>query len=606
MNVIDKSRANAFGKFTLNSMMKNSPTINLKNQNTNRDINMLNNYQRRAIPTIYSNNNPSDDNIAIYRTRSNNSLMNVEENGSMELFTKIRNGNQSKIRTLNEDLLPNYGAKYETGNQMDIATKTNNKSTFYPFLPNSPTNQFPKNEKPTLMDPRIFEHTTERDYKYEKDQVADMINMIHSPSFYDKLNRQMEAERVLQGAPEPKDWVEPKVGYFNRPYIYDDVLEVELKKRIEDQQKYNSLDNEKIINQIEKIGMSKINYDMDNLNPNVKNIFIDRNHENPNFSYVDPYQQIEEEKPIKKSGIISTLTNLFTSLFKNQNKNSNNERQIKESFENEEIYNDFNINNPYQINREKSTTYVIKNDGILKTSQIEQDTPYAYASMFVSPYSKMMAMENNGNLILIQKFKDDAIFGNDLRPYNDDLIITVLPNTFTSKIRDRIQNSEGRKFKELNSSDYYELYDYILKNPSVQHRVKPADIRSILKDSEIDLNMFDNFSGKKILIDNEVLNNYFQATNLSRFNKQSNKNKNYQDINDREFEDEYIDFNESVKPTIRQEVKVLNERSNQPIDTKNLDIYEYISPQFNSLNHSITNQLINAPKSHTFSNFNIN
>lgn len=606
MNVIDRSRTNAFGNYTFKKTMQNSPTINIREQNSNRNVNMLTNYSRRAIPTRYSNNNPSDDNIAIYNTRSNNSLMNVEENGSMELFTKIRNGNQSKIRTLNEDLLPNYGIKYKTGNELDIASE-NSKSSFYPFLPESETNKFPSNMNPTLLDSRILNHTTDRDYKYEKDQVSDMLNMIHSPTFKDKLNRQMEAERILQGAPVPKDWVEPKIGYVSRPFVYDDVLEVELKKRIEDQQKYNQLDNERLINQIEKIGMSKINFDMETINPNTSDIFIDRNMENPNFSYVDPYQQIEEEKTTKKSGIFSTLGNLFTSMFKSKSQLSNNERELKENFED---YNSSNLisNNPYKLDREKSTTYVIRDEGILKTSQIEQDNSYAYASTFVSPYSKMMAMENNGSLILIQKFKDDAIFGNDLRPYNDDLIITVLPDTFTSKIRERIQNSEGRKFKELNSEDYYELYDYIIKNPSVQHRIQPAQIRSIIKDSEVDLNMFNKFSGKHILIDNVALNNYFKATNLSRINKES-KQINYEDINKRDFKEEYLDFNESVKPTIRQEVKVLNERTNQPIDTRNLDVYEYISPEFNSLNHQVTNQLINKesfiPSNLSFSKFQV-
>ena len=596
MNTVDKARSNAYGRYATNVLMKNGESINLRQQATNRDVNMLAAHARHPVPTRATRNNFNSADIALYTTRSNNSLMNYEETGNMDLYTQIRNSGKDKIRTLGEDLLPNYGAKYDMNKSMDTITR-NNTNVYYPHLHKSPANRFPANAKPTLIDDRLLQHTSDREWNYESDQIINAKNLVQSSKFRDRIARQENADRELLGMGQPVDnWSEARAGYATRPAIPLEDLEYQVEKRIYEQQTYNDLDDASIVNNINKIAMSKINQNLDDPNWHMlsgnNDMITNRYQNNYDKAYVDVNESAQAHQ---NKGFIDTIASTILKLFKKEDKNKYGKRNMKESYESKN-YAPVN-NSPYTVNKEKvQTSYLIRDGSILTVAPDSLDT---YGSTYVSPVSKTMAMVNNGQLTIIQKFEEDAIYGSDLRPYGNDVIVTVLPVSFTEKIRDKIHNSEGRMFKELSADDYKELIDFISENPSVQHRVAVTDLRALLKDSEIDKMMLDSFEGKNIIIDNEAMIKYFKSNDYKR---------GYEDDNKFYVDPSTIEHREDIDNAVYQQaqdrtiLQTKNERTGQKITVPHLE--DSVPSTIETYSHKVTNTLMSNPnKSHSFSGF---
>ena len=140
----------------------------------------------------------------------------------------------------------------------------------------------------------------------------------------------------------------------------------------------------------------------------------------------------------------------------------------------------------------------------LQNYSIEPLGTYASASTFISPVSRMMCFEADGQLHVIQKMDSDRIFGSDARPIGDDLILTVLPRSYTDKIRDKLHKSEGRQFKEMTVGDFEQLLLFITMNPQVQKRTKASFISSLLT-NRMDQEMLQDFAGDKVIIENSLL-----------------------------------------------------------------------------------------------------
>ena len=598
MNTVDRARANAFGRYATNSLMKDGASMNLRQQSTNRDVNMLAAHARHPVPTKATNNNFNNADIALYTTRSNNSLMNYEENGDMSLYTQIRNGNRDKIVTLGEDLLPNYGAKYDLNNSMDTITR-NNTCVYYPHLHKSDANRFPKKAKPTLIDDRMLQHTSDREWNYESDQIINAKNLYQSGRFKDRLARQENADREFLGMPKQMDnWSEARAGYATRPAIPLEDLEYQVEKRLTEQQSYNQLDDENIIQNIQRISLARADQDMVNpkwhLTSGNNDMIVDRVQNNYDRFYKDVNEQAQTNQ---QKGFLETVTSTILKLFKKEDKNKYGDRKQTETFE------DTNLSagntNPYNVNREKSqSTYIIRDGEIMTVAPETLDT---YGSVYISPVSRTMAMLNNGQLVIIQKYESDAIYGGDLRPYADDLIVTSLPVNFTEKIRERIQNSEGRKFKELSDEDFKELLDFISKNPSVQHRVSSTDIMALLKDDQIDKAMLDAFEGKNIIIDNDALANYFKMNDLKRGHEE--KDKRYVDPDTVEYK-EQVDNPAYQQAQDRTVLQIKNERKGQEITSPHIE--DMVNSKVETFHHHVSNQLLSQPaKVHSFSHFSI-
>lgn len=597
MNEINRARTNAYGRYATNTLMKDGASINIRQQDSSRNVNTLAGHARHPVPTRRSNNSFNTAEIALYNPRSNNSLMNAEENGDMSLYTQIKNSGKAKIRTLGEDLLPNYGAKYSLNNDMDTITQ-NNTNVYYPHLKSSNSNKLPKDSKPTLIDERLLHHTSDKEWNYESDQIINAKNLVKSGRFKDRMARQENADRELLGMPQAMDnWSEARAGYAKRPAIPLEDIEYQMEKRLDEQRKYNSLDDQRTVSQIQKIAMSRINENLDDPNWRLisggNDMITNRYQNNYDRYYEDVYEEAQNEKD---KGILETISSTIMKLFKKDNNNKKyTDRKPKESFE------DVNATagnaNPYELEKVHAVTHVIR-DGTTLTSAPE--TLDTYGSTYISPVSRTMAMLNNGQLMIIQKFDSDAIYGSDLRPYNDDVIVTVLPSGFTEKIRDKLRNSEGRKFVEMNTQDYLQLINFITQNPSIQHRVSLQDINSLLKGDEIDQLMLQNFEGKNMIIDNDAISAYFKMNEYKRGKEETDTR--YEDINDKDYK-EYVDNPGYQQAQDRTDLKVRNERLQPTITTTHIE--DAVNPKVETMRHINTNQLINAPKTHSFSSFSI-
>ena len=235
-----------------------------------------------------------------------------------------------------------------------------------------------------------------------------------------------------------------------------------------------------------------------------------------------------------------------------------------------------NMQSPSDIERTVNNTVYAVRDGSVMT--VMPDSLETYGSTFVSPVSRMMCVYDKGEMVIIQKFDSDRILGSDLRPIKDDYIVTVLPHQYTDKFRDRIHNSEGRKFVEMSTADFLALSQFITSNPDVQTRVKPEKIQALIRGNDIDERMLDEFSGDNILISDEAITKYFE-TNDREQNKYLNAVKSMHKYEQPENIDDYesgkvIDGKQGAIP--RQLAKEKNVRYGAVIDESELDISQVL------------------------------
>lgn len=570
MNTLNKAQTNAYGRYLSGSVMKNSPTVNLKTSNPNRDITMNNNRSRHPIPTVWSNRTDQPRNLVLYDPKSNSSLMNFEETGNNDMMVKIKRDARNKLQTINDDLLPNYAPKINLNpNSLDVVTSETNKNPYFPYLPTSQNNQFPKNAKPTLIDERMLQHTRDRDYAWESDQQEAALNLLNSPKRWERQNRVDDDTRKLLGIGSPVDrWNENKNGYISRPSIPKEYLVEEIKKT--EAQKYNNdLDDVNLIHNLEKNSLKHIYSDqLTGMNIKGQNHTQSGNNDIVQSRYVNNYDyNYREPFEEKRKGVLETISSTILKFFKKEDLTVKNERNLNEKFES--IPEIPNVDDEkVSIDRiKKDTTYLIRDGNIFVTAP---DSLSTYGSTFVSPISRVMCMIENDQLYVIQKLDRERIFGSDLRPVGDDLIVTVLPRNYTEKIRNKLKNSEGRKFVEMKTEDFLHLLEFITNNPSVQHRVGNSTIMNLLKNSEIDELMLKDFSGKNILVQNDALTKIFKATDVDRtfVNIDKDKYKEVENIDDYETT---VNIQGKQEPTIRQPLRERNQRFAEIINDRELD-----------------------------------
>ena len=148
LSVLDRARISSYGQYETGSVLRGAPSLNLRAQDTRTDANMINNYHKRPVPTVaFTDVGMTDE--ALFQREGD--LMLADTNGDMSLFTRIRNGNQSKIITLGEDLYPNDAQHYQLDPGLPQVSENSLQKTYYPHLPISPTNK-PIQPNPTLID----------------------------------------------------------------------------------------------------------------------------------------------------------------------------------------------------------------------------------------------------------------------------------------------------------------------------------------------------------------------------------------------------------------------------------------------------------------------
>lgn len=620
MNQLERAQCKAYGRYLTANVMKNGPAVNIRSSDANRNLSMMSNYKKRPVPTRYTNNDHQDRNIALFNTRSNNSLFNYEENGNMDDLIKLRKRNESKITTLNEDLLPNYTQQIDLNpNSLDRITNEHSKNnSYFPHLAWSETNKLPANAKPTLTDDRMLQHTSERDFMYGDNKVDQMRNMLKNPSRWDKLERQAQAERKGKGMGQPVDrWVENSGAYVKRPLIPVEYVIDDMKKRIQDSHTVNDLDNEALAQHLNRVNYSTIYpeqlaaYELSQMNhiQSGNNDIVQNRYFN-NYDYgstknaptMEPFEQEYHEEKGMLSSFVDAIKNFFGFGTEKETIATTNYNKDFEMQENYEYYPDTAESNisPMEMKRITNDKVYAIRDG--STLTIAPETIDTYGSTFVSPISRVMCLVENGELYVIQKFDKDRILGSDLRPIGDDLIVTVLPEKYTDKIRDRIHNSEGRMFKELNSRDFAELIDMIASNPDMQYRVKQNKIEVMLRDSDIDKRMLQEFTGDNIMITDDALQQYFNATNENRigYDKLGEMNSNYkydipENINDFSLP---VNIDGQQSAEVRSELKERNVKYGGIIDERELDLNQVLpdtergmskTPEYRNLARKDTN-----------------
>lgn len=523
MNRLNSAQANAYGRYLSSTVMKGAPSLNLRQQESTRPANTLTSHARHAIPTAWSNNDPTNRDIALFDPRVDSSIMMYEQNGDMSLFQKIRNSNKSKIVTLGDDLLPNTAPVVDLNpNSLNRIAKANS-NPYFPYLPESANNTRPKDLKPTLIDERMLHHTSDREFAWEDDKTQRALNLLKSPRRWQRQEAVDDQTRRLLHMGEPVDrWNENKNAYVNRPSVPVEYVIDDLKKRIEDAQKYNQLDDEATLQHINRTAMNPIyGYreagmgikDLNRMQSGNSDIVQTRYMNDYDYSYHEPTDLI------KKESFLQTITNTVLNLFRRESgtgeatSSTYAPKQVAERFDPEPRL-ETAVERGELLRRLRVENSFLIRDGSAEV--IAPDTPNVYGSSYVSPYSRMMCLESDGQLHIIQKLDSNRILGSDARPVGDDLVVTVLPREYTDKIRNKLHKSEGRKFKELTSHDYIALLDIITRDPQLMQRVKPSAIKNLLLDSEIDKRMLDMFSGKNTIVSDEALTKLFKATEIER------------------------------------------------------------------------------------------
>lgn len=561
MNTINKAQANAYGRYLSANVLRDGPSVNLRSSESNRGANTLTSHARHAIPTIWDNHDPNMRDIALYDPRNVSSIMNYEQTGDNSMLIKLQHNNKPKIETIGDDLLPNYAPKISLSPNSLDAISENNKSPYFPRLPISANNQFPKDVKPrlgnwtstapnvvkpTLIDERMLQHTTDRDFAWDDDKQRAALNLLKNPRRWQRQERIDDDTRRLEHMGQPVDrWNENKNAYIDRPSVTKEYIVDMISKRLDEASKYNSLDDASTLQHIEKTALNPI-YSYHQAGEGVR----DLNHrQSANADivlsrYVNDYGYDVKKESFEepKKSIFETITNTVLKLFKHEP-------------------------------AEKPTNKL----PIPSTYEIEPITTTTSASTFISPVSRMMCFEADGQLHVIQKMDSERLFASDSRPVGDDLILTVLPKKYTDKIRDKMHKSEGRQFKEMSLEDFEQMLLFITKNPQVQKRVKAEFVSSLLTD-RVDLEMLNEFAGDKVIIENSVLNGSPIDVDERRTWSLLNRNSKRIDIDD-DYNDEQLEYYECAdRPELRT-LPLNHERMQTRINSSELELDMPINEQ---------------------------
>lgn len=321
MNDLTRSRYSVYGKFATGTILKSPGVVNIKTTDPTRtETNMLNNYQHRPRPTIFTNNDNSTNEIALY-SREPNSLMLQDYIGN-KLLKKTFKNNKSKITTLNEDLLPNTGQKYNL-EPFKLDNPNDNKNPYYPRLNLSQYNIIPKDIKPAMLDARMYQFTQEREFNLEDDKIQNAVNLNKDGRKWDKLNRQDEANRTLQGLGHAIDNIPDNyLGYVNRPAVEKHIIVEETLNKLADNELKNEIKDGLLRENIGKIQRDSLDimnqyYNMSDMTLGPRNYNNSAYNRNIPRAYDDVRKDYDNQDNIKRinnninKSVFSNVKSLF-------------------------------------------------------------------------------------------------------------------------------------------------------------------------------------------------------------------------------------------------------------------------------------------------------
>ena len=506
--------------------------------------------------TKYENKNPNMNDIALYDTRIYDlNASNVPRLADNVIYKNQMERARSKIQQAHTDLLPAFDMTNSPSlsSSLSSGSFTGNGTYYNPNLPISETNKPPPNLTPTLTDERISYHTNERPWNYESDRANIAYDLQRSPEIIERNRRQHEADDALFRRTKKNRWIEPKMAYMNRPYDPTYSIDEYIKKQSEK-------DNERItlspIHAKEAFAQSRsgssnpIGFDetdMNHLNKEIYGTFQQDYSRRMNELYeretlksrLEQFQPNSDSSlPAKGSFLTNTasyITNTITSFF-NWNSNGNSplspltsllshlNSHITYSPDGSITYKD-NAPLPAEVNTTLEQTlperFYYKPDHVLvvKNGDIPDvfpDENYDYTAVSLvqsDPLNtglvRTIVIKDDSKFKIIQKRAEDAIFTGDNRPYGEDFVSITIPIEYIDeKVRERIKknnlDTKRDKVIELTYNDFIAFSDFIVNHPEVQERMKFSDLQKKVRGNKYDLDIINNFEGKKVFMDDKV------------------------------------------------------------------------------------------------------
>ena len=575
---MDVARAGASGRYASNVLLRGNGPINLRMNESDREVNELNNYLKQPRLTILSNRDLSDDPIALYDTRSNENLYMEQTTGSTKMRQELTLNNREKVINPTDDRVPRTDVPF-----FDLHGDGMKR------IPNGSANS----DKPTLVDDRILQHTNDREFAYESEQINAARNLQNSAKRWDLIERQFESDRKLLGEPAAANrYNEPALAYAVRgTHMPEFEYREMVKSRVDEAAAVANGDLSYATAQEREFKAAMQPHADANINLRRDIVVPDRvmNQYDWNGSDREHYQEPYRRRASVFDNLVDKFSNWYRRVFKSDNSQ---ERRLIDEIPNAEFYDDGQT--PFSVERGEIKPMIFVNRETAETIPEIEGTDLT-ASTFINDFGeRSMMLETYGNeLILLQKVSPEKTFTGDGQRMEDDYIAVAIPEYIKEKLRGKIRNSEGRHFKELTLGDYEELIDFVNKNPGEQQRVSANDVYLVVKDSAEDARMLREFAGKYMIMPETMREDRYE--DRIRFSDVKERAEGEQrthenlldgrpdvslrqtlksDVNDRQFTN--LDRNELRMPG-NDELSTMSRTDAQPIDSVMAPRFQFAS-----------------------------
>lgn len=480
----------------------------------------------------YENNNPGNNNIALYDTHKY--TLNAGNEATMadnQLYKNLMQRARDKIHLKSDDMLPTYGNP-----------NTTNGWNYNNRLPPSETNVIPPNGP--IIDPRLTQHTNERAWNYPSTR-ADIAYDLQRANFIKERNiRQHEADDALLRRTKKNRWVEPKQAYMNRNQNPTYELNTSVIKASSKDNDRNTITAQDLNYALAlsrenfthkepyNIGAHDYNlrakYEYSNFLPEFKRGMEEVYDENVLQSRIEQYKSPELAKSVNNS-----ITNRqfgkedgIHSMFKwnnvgNRNANYNLQNQVDpkllkikpQTMADTGAKTTFNQLTKERFLYKPEHVLVIKDGTLTDIYPDDEFNNTATSISTVDPYTKgiikTVAFLQDGKFILLQKTQADKLFAGDHQRMNDDIISVELPIAqLTKKFRDRVKkyNTSTNRDKPLNLKydDFIEIIKWVQQHPEKQKRLKKEQLHQRVRTGKYDADIINGFEGKRMFVDNKV------------------------------------------------------------------------------------------------------
>ena len=511
---------------------------------------------RNRVVSKYENNNPGNNNIALYDTHTFSlNALNEPTMGNNQMYNNLMKRARDKVRLKETDLLPAYGPNDST-----------NGWIYNPELPVSPTNIIPpdggdgfyvgNNPYSSLnLDPRLNQFTNARAWNYPSTK-SDIAYDLQRANFIKERNiRQHEADDALFRRTKKDRWVEPKMAYMDRrrnpTYTLDDTIKNEASAQSSRNQPSDYKSQESFIRARNDLHKTP---PLDSHEYNVRANQIYRVY-NPEYVrhmdevYMKDIPNMRQENYTEPEKHRTNLPNSLNKIgkaiqsFFGWNNDGDRRTILPDDPRGEKVITDGYYADPsaeqidYNISNRDSKMlssatgakerFMYKPDHVLvihdgKTNMTYPDNELnetATSAITQDPYRdaivRNMCLLKDNKFILLQKYAEDSIFTGDYRKVGEDIITLELPvNSLSKKFREKLQkyNTSTDRDKVLNMTydEFTEIIDWAEKHPEMKKRLNRDQLHLRVRVDDYDMGLINNFGtnaaveGQKLFVDNKV------------------------------------------------------------------------------------------------------